>query len=252
MERRLNSWSEIGAFIGRCERTAQRWAKDRRMPVHRLTNRPKSPVFAIEFELRQWAKANSVRISGEHDDIAGRIQRRIADLSQARNLYRKDFFLRFVLQKFGVRVKARIYTQYEILNGSNGRQLYTQEITVDDCEAGQVDRLSVSVDGKPIYFVRNPGVTEHHLGFSSYKGRPILIDPSSSGKRYIGVAEWTIIRHDSDFWNLHCGIPTLGVRVETVAPADFEITRPFSSPELVTVGQHIDITWKVQRQRASS
>lgn len=248
---RLDGWSEIGAFFGKSGRTAQRRAKDRGLPVHRLTDRPKSPVFAYESEVRAWAKANSIRISADHDDIANRIVGRVADLSQAKNLYRKNFDIRFVLEKFGPRVKARIYTQYEIVNGSNRPQPYTQEITVDDCEAGQVDVLSVSVDEKPIYFMRPPDVTERHPGYSSYKGRTILIEPSSSGKRYVGVAEWTIVRHDNDFWYLHFGIPTLGVRVETVAPADFEITPPSSTPELVTVGQHINITWKVRRRQAS-
>ena len=202
----------------------------------------------MESELRRWANANSVRIPADHDDMADRIANRVTDLSQARNLYRKNFVIRFVLQKFGNRVKARIYTHYEIANGGNRNQPYRQEITIDDCEAGHVDVLSVSIDGKPIYFMSHPDVTERHPGYSSYKGRPILIEPSSFGKLYIGVAEWTIIRHDIDFWYLHFGIPTLGVRVETAAPADFEITRPFSTPELVTVGQHIDITWKVRRR----
>lgn len=248
MDRRLNGWPEIAAFIGKSGRTGQRWAKRRGLPVQPLTDRPKSPVFAIESDLRRWANANSVRLPADHDDIADRIANRAADLSQARNLYRKDFVVRFVLQKFGIRVKARIYTHYEIANGSNRKQPYRQEITIDDCEAGQVDVLSVLVDEKPIYLMRGPNITERHLGYSSYKGRPVMVEPSSSGKRYVGVAEWTIIRHDNDFWYLHFGIPTLGVRVETVAPADFEITQPFSTPELVTVGQHIDITWKVRRR----
>lgn len=252
MDRRLDGWSEIGAFFGKSGRTAQRWAERRGLRVHHLTDRPKSPVFAHESELRSWAKANSIRLSGDHDDIVDRLAGRLADLSQARNLYRKNFLLRFVLQKFGSRVKAQIYTEYEIVNGSNRPQPYTQEITVDDCEAGQVDVLSVSLDGKPIYLLRRPGVTKRHLGYSSYKGRPILIEPSSSGKRYVGVAEWTIIRHDTDFWYLHVGIPTLGVQIETVAPVDFEITESSSTPELITVGQHIDVTWRVKRRQAFS
>jgi len=243
MDERLDGWLEIGAFFGIDPRTAQRWG----LKVHHLRNTPKSPVFAFESELLAWAEANNVHVPRRTDDIADHIVERVADLLQAKNLYRRNFFMRFSLQKFGLGVKAQVYTQYEIVNGSNKRQPYTQEVTTDDCENGHVELLSVSVDQKPIYLAESPKVTEYQDGYSSYKGRTILIEPSSMGKRYIGIAKWTVNRRDNDFWYVHCGIPTLGIGLETRAPSDIEITRSYSSKALLTYGQHFDIAWKMRR-----
>lgn len=50
----LNSWKEISAFLDRGVRTLQRWERDHRMPVHRIGDGPRSPVFAIPSELQAW------------------------------------------------------------------------------------------------------------------------------------------------------------------------------------------------------
>lgn len=240
---------EIAAYFRKSPRTIERWNRDRGLPLHRLSDKSRSRVFALISELREWSEESGERTAAAHDDIADRIVARVSDLSQAKNLYRKDFCIRFVLEKSGLGVKATIETTYRIVNGSNKYQPYTQEVTIDDCESGYVELMSVSVNGKQVTLLQRPSPTKHHPGYSSYKARTILIDPSSSGKRWTGVAKWVVYRRDSDFWYLHCGIATLGIKLETFAPNDFEITAPFTSPELLTIGQHIDVTWK---RRASS
>jgi hypothetical protein len=249
MDERLVGLPEIAAYLRKSPRTIERWIRDRGLPVHRISEKPRSGVYAFVSELGDWIEKSGEQTVTIHEDIAVRIVERVADLSQAKNLYRKDFRIRFFLEKFGLGVKAKIETEYEIVNGSNKRQPYTQEVTIDDCETGYVELMSVSVDGKPVTFIPRPSPTMRHLGYASYKARTIMIEPSSSGRRFKGVANWFVNRRDSDFWYLHCGIATLGVIVETVAPPDFEITQPYTSKELLMVGQHIDITWK---RRASS
>lgn len=244
MDDRLDGLAEIAAYFQRSTRTIERWARERGLPVRYITDNPRSRVYAFASELRRWSDENGEPFIASHEDIADHIVARVADLSQIKNLYRKNFRIRFVLQKFGIGVKAKIETEYEIVNGSNKRQAYTQEVTIDDCEAGHIEIMSVSVDGKPIYSFAPPSPTTHHIGYSSYKGPTILIEPNSSGKHYIGFAKWIVNRRDIDFWYLHCGIATLGVTLETVAPSDFEVTQSYSSKELLTLGQHIDITWK--------
>jgi hypothetical protein len=248
MEGRLDGWGEIATLIHRSKRTAQRWARDQGMPVyHSPGKRSKSRVYAFRSELLAWINANAGVHEQSHEGIAERIVKRSGELSQALNLYRNDFVIRFELQRSGLGVKAKIETVYQIVNGSESRQPYTQEVTIDDSEAGRVEMMSVSVDGAPITFVREPPPTHHHLGYSSYQGRTVMIEPASSGKRYTGLARWVIRRQESDFWYLHCGIATFGVRLETKAPSDFEITPSRSSNDLLTIGQHIDITWKRRR-----
>ncbi len=50
----LNSWKEIANYLGRGVRTVQRWEREQGLPVHRVGDGPRSPVFAFIWELRFW------------------------------------------------------------------------------------------------------------------------------------------------------------------------------------------------------
>lgn len=51
---RLDSWKEIGAYLGRDVRTAIRWEKERGLPVHRIPGGQRHGVFAFRHELDAW------------------------------------------------------------------------------------------------------------------------------------------------------------------------------------------------------
>src|SRR5215472_10611269 len=51
--RRLDSWKEIAAHLGRNERTAIRWEK-RGLPVHRVPGGQRQAVFAYTSEIDAW------------------------------------------------------------------------------------------------------------------------------------------------------------------------------------------------------
>ena len=53
-ERRLNSWKEIAAFVGRDERTVKRWERTRGLPVRRLPGTGHVYVFAYVNEINAW------------------------------------------------------------------------------------------------------------------------------------------------------------------------------------------------------
>ncbi len=52
----LNSWKEISAFLGRGVRTVQRWERLHKLPVYRLGQGQRSPVFAYTSELSLWLR----------------------------------------------------------------------------------------------------------------------------------------------------------------------------------------------------
>lgn len=54
--RRLDSWKEIAAFLGRDERTVKRWEKGKGLPVHRMPEMTGARVFAFTEELERWIK----------------------------------------------------------------------------------------------------------------------------------------------------------------------------------------------------
>ncbi len=59
--RRLNGWKEIGSYLGRVVRTAQRW-ETLGMPVHRPATRKRTAVIAFPHELDTWLVRNRPRL----------------------------------------------------------------------------------------------------------------------------------------------------------------------------------------------
>jgi hypothetical protein len=51
---RLDGWKAIAAYLGRNERTAQRWAAERAMPVHHVPGGRSGSVFAYSKEIDRW------------------------------------------------------------------------------------------------------------------------------------------------------------------------------------------------------
>jgi hypothetical protein len=54
--KRLDSWKEIAAHLGRTVRTAQRWESELALPVHRVAGRKRDMVFAYAHELDEWMR----------------------------------------------------------------------------------------------------------------------------------------------------------------------------------------------------
>src|SRR5216683_6015946 len=55
-EKKLVSWKEIAAHLGREVRTVQRWETTEGLPVHRHEHTKKSTVYAYTGELDEWFK----------------------------------------------------------------------------------------------------------------------------------------------------------------------------------------------------
>jgi hypothetical protein len=53
-EKHLNGWKEIGSYLGRTVRTAQRWEAHLEMPIHRPATRKRTAVIAFSRELDTW------------------------------------------------------------------------------------------------------------------------------------------------------------------------------------------------------
>src|SRR6185369_8934484 len=53
-DKRLESWKEIAAYLGREVRTIQRWEKSDGLPIHRLYHAKRGTVYAFTRELDEW------------------------------------------------------------------------------------------------------------------------------------------------------------------------------------------------------
>lgn len=60
--RRLESWKEIAAYLGRDVRTVQRWEQRDGLPVHRLHHAKRGSVFAYASEFDAWRESRDVRL----------------------------------------------------------------------------------------------------------------------------------------------------------------------------------------------
>jgi TolB-like protein len=69
--KRLDSWKEIAAFLGRAERTVKRWETERGLPVHRVPGGGRSAVFAYSDELADWLKGRSEELDAEDSTSGG-------------------------------------------------------------------------------------------------------------------------------------------------------------------------------------
>ena len=52
----LQSWKQISEYVGRTERTLQRWEREFGFPVHRPSGKSRSAVMALAEEIQQWAR----------------------------------------------------------------------------------------------------------------------------------------------------------------------------------------------------
>ena len=55
---RLDTWKEIGKYLGKEERTARRWAAGRGLPVHRVPGGKRASVYALKSEIDAWLLHN--------------------------------------------------------------------------------------------------------------------------------------------------------------------------------------------------
>jgi tetratricopeptide (TPR) repeat protein len=67
INRRLDTWKEIGAFFGRDERTVKRWEVTRGLPVHRVPGAGRANVYANTGELAEWLKGKRSVAGSELD-----------------------------------------------------------------------------------------------------------------------------------------------------------------------------------------
>jgi len=67
----LNSWKEIASYMGRSERTVQRWEKEFGLPVRRPAGKSRSAVIALPSEIRAWFRCAPKRAvdTGEPPEI---------------------------------------------------------------------------------------------------------------------------------------------------------------------------------------
>lgn len=68
---RLDSWKEIGAYLGRSEKTVRRWEETEGLPVYRLHHEKRSSVYAYRSELEAWRQTRKLAAASVVEVITG-------------------------------------------------------------------------------------------------------------------------------------------------------------------------------------
>src|SRR5271156_2655498 len=79
VNRRLDTWKEIGAFFGRDERTVKRWETTRGLPVHRVPGAGRANVYAYTDELAEWLHGAKVTAEQDSDPHSGTLNEGAGD-----------------------------------------------------------------------------------------------------------------------------------------------------------------------------
>ncbi len=68
--RTLNSWKEIGDYLKRDSRTAQRWERDKGLPVHRVPGGKRAAIYAFVHEIDAWLSSATIDASPLTEEIS--------------------------------------------------------------------------------------------------------------------------------------------------------------------------------------
>jgi hypothetical protein len=254
----IRGWGEIAQYLGFEIRTTQRYEHSRGLPIRRLPG-SKGPVFALRSDLDRWrlGSQETAKLSGAaapnlaslgSAELAAPALQRIYAMQEDTKLYRRDYFMRFDLRSFRSGIRAHIEYRYELWNATGARQPFIQEVTVDDSDNGHVETMSLSVGRETIYALKKPAISKRYLGWVTYRAPRQWIAPNAVNDKYVCRASWVIERGPNDIWYNHMILPTIGYKVESRAPAGFEITRSAADAGLVMKGEHRDIAWRRRTQ----
>lgn len=260
---RLSGWDEIANYLGVHPRTAQRYVESRGLKVrHFPGDGSKGPVYAYKTDLDAWLAKDDTSLEvgaaptqGQGDrglatgvsDVVAPILERLGKVAHDIKLYRRNYVLRFHMMRAVREVKVKMECEFELHNASNEALPFVQEVTVDDSDRGFVEKMSFSVNGKPVYLLQRPSPTQKFIGYALYCGPQQSIKPSTTGVKYSCDSSWVIRRSENDIWYNHMVLPTVGVEIHTKGPPEYEITPSFSIPGLVMKAEHLDVAWNRRR-----
>src|SRR5215472_11194968 len=74
-DRRLGSWKEIAAYLGRGVRSVQRWEREEGLPVHRLSHQKRGSVYAYRDELDEWWENRRSSLATQEPELPEEVER---------------------------------------------------------------------------------------------------------------------------------------------------------------------------------
>jgi CheY-like chemotaxis protein/predicted DNA-binding transcriptional regulator AlpA len=143
----LNSWKEVAQYVGRSERTIQRWERELGFPVHRPAGKLRSSVIAIAAEIDEWIRNSpAARSQPQHFAPA------VASQSPPINLAMAPLVLCIEESGAGLQLrKSFLETKgYRVLIAGDSREgvaLFEKnvvDLVILGCQAGELDGEAVA------------------------------------------------------------------------------------------------------------
>lgn len=136
--RRLDSWKEIAAYVGRDVRTVMRWEKERALPVRHLPGGKRRAVFALTDEVDNWRQRRGASIESPQDAPSKRLLM-LSGLG----------FVIVVFSTIGLLSGYRHQRQQVVFELPEGKSRFTTQTTALNGSIGQVQAADLNADGLP-------------------------------------------------------------------------------------------------------
>ena len=218
--RRIESWKEIAAYLGRGVTTVQRWELSEGLPVHRLAHTKKGSVFAFTGELDAWREARTLSGSIPETDPERAAAGYASDPGRGALSYirgRLAFGLLAccaviaIMIAFGNRPSGRVASSSLLPQGVRPTLQARPIANTIDLE----DAPSLSPDGTHVVYAVHTAATnpQHHLMVRSLDTGTVrpLATTSAGQYRYLGYSSWSprgdtiafLDREGTDTWGLY-------------------------------------------------
>ncbi|MFI5087949.1 MAG: hypothetical protein ACHP7I_06105 [Terriglobales bacterium] len=177
-------------------------------------------------------------------DLPVEIRDRIEQIARKTALYRRDYIMKAKVEDYYGQARVEFSYEYQLFNATRAEQKFTQELMIDDHDNGHVESMSLVVDDGEGSYDRIKPTVEKKRFFSVYRGPTISVLPSNTKAKYTVKATWVCTKNAHEGWSNHLALPTVGAKVITEAPMNFEAADLYCSSDLIMTGEHIEVYWK--------
>jgi hypothetical protein len=146
-----------------------------------------------------------------------------------------------------------IETDFELINPTGDSQNFSHCIQVERVEKPTMHLLTLLSSQENYSDVPKLENKKDDPIVLEARGKEVMIQPSAKGVVYRFGSKFSMVYPEEFFYAVHVGMPTIGMTVEVVPPAGYDVTA-FSTPtkaknlwkyeKLFMPGEHVDIRWQ--------
>ena len=265
--RRLGSWKEIAAYLGRGVRSVQRWEREEGLPVHRLSHQKRGSVYAYRDELDEWWENRRDSLAATETDLSEATPQNESPIQLPTGLSRKTLILVCsailvgVAAYFAIRLLPERVPELHQLTwiggvrpsgcslssdgklvafASDAAEEGNIDIWVQETRGRQARRLtqdseadidpSISPDGTKVLFVSRRASGSGIYQIATSGGREKLLIPEGDEPRYSPDGQWIVYVSGNEPRRLYVS-DSAGAKIREIPTGLARFDHPIWSPD---------------------